>query len=309
MVFFVKTSSHPLIYFEYTHQSLIIRYKSPCLPDIKPPYIHLYKTDPSFHAEQLYSAHQIPTFHSYVQKHLGDYHHHSLVFNNQIQGVFVYLQEVPESFLNQLFFFDNYIKYLLWEERNNKETLYDEQTGFLNQKTFLKKLFIEIFRARRLNLPLSLLLMKVDQIEHIQSVHGNHVVDALMKALSKHLVKDTRVYDITGAWPLGYMGLILPHTSERSAGIKAENIRWILKSSNFSKALPDRQHLSMSLGLAEYPKVGRSANSLFESALKALAFAKKEGKGDMTAVVTPAKNFKPDFSVPSYTLSTLRDFI
>ena len=310
MSFFVKTSSYPLLYLENSNQGITVRYKSPCFTDIQHFYIDLYKADSTFHPEKLHKPQQIPALHSYLTQYFGNhYRQYLLVFDNRIQGLFIYLQETPESFFNQLLVFDNYIKGILWEEAFKKEHLYDEQTGFLNQKNFLKKLFIEVSRARRLNLPISLLLMKLDQIEHIQSVHGNETVNALLKALSKNILKDIRTYDITGSWPLGYMGLILPHTSERSAGIKAENLRWVLKSSDFSKVFPDQNQLSMSLGLAEYPKVGRSAGNLFESALKALSFASQEGQGDMTAVVTPAKTFKPDFLTPTNNRSTLRDFI
>ena len=181
-----------------------------------------------------------------------------------------------------------------WEEENSKEEL----TGCLNQKNFLKQLFIEIFRARRLRLPLSLIFLELDQFETLRSACGPYKVDILLKSLANHLIKNSRTYDVFGSWTeKGRLGVILPHTSERGAGIKAEKIRWSLQSADFSKVFPSHNRLTISLGLAEYPKVSRSAESLFRSTLKALSFAQKECGGNMTAVATPVVGFKPDFSV------------
>ena len=79
--------------------------------------------------------------------------------------------------------------------------------------------------------------------------------------------------------------------------MKAEKIRWSVKSANFSKVFSAHGRLTLSLGLAEYPKVNRSADALYKSALKALAFAHKDYKGNMTALAVPPAGFKPDFSV------------
>ena len=174
---------------------------------------------------------------------------------------------------------------------------------------FLRKLFVEISRARRLQLPVSLLVMRVDEIQKIQSLCGAEGTQALMGALSRYVLQDMRVYDILGSWPLGYMGLILPHTSMRAGGDRAEQIRSVTGSTDFSKVLSGCGSVSLSTGLSEYPKVGRSASSLFESTLKALSFAAHQGGGNMTAVVTPAKGFRPDFTVPRGGFGPLRDMV
>ncbi len=174
-------------------------------------------------------------------------------------------------------------------------------------KSLLRQLFVEVSRARRIQLPVSLLIMQVDQIQDVLQ-QGEKTLAALMKALSKHIQRDIRVYDFLEIWPPSYMGLILPHTSERSAGRKAEQIRQTIYSSDFSHALPGLARLSLSIGLSEYPKVGRSADSLLESTMRACSYAAHEGGGNMSAVVTPARGFKPDFLVP-HASSTLRDMV
>ena len=306
--FFVKKVNCPILYFEYQSSKAWLSLKqSSSLPVVYPMCFRLHESDSSFNPTQLYEPKQIQVFHSQIQELFGtqEYQCFPLVFNKKVIAVFTYLSDsllVKEQF----FIFNNYVKHFLWREKWEKEHTLDESTGCLNQKSFLKKLFVEISRARRLHLPLSLLLLQLDQFETLKSVYGSYKVDVFIKSLADNLIKDSRAYDIFGTWSAGQLGIILPHTSERGAGMKSEKIRWSVQSSDFSKVFPSHGRLTLSLGLSEYPCVSRSADSLFRSTLKALSFAHGECGGNMTAVSTPAVGFKPDFPVQS-TVNQLRD--
>ncbi len=307
--FFVKKANFPVLYLEYQEDKacLHLKYEN-CLQSQNFQSAPIYMSDPLFYSAKLYKSKALPVFHNRIQEWLGqkDYEIHIIAFNHQVISLFVYLPKSP-FIKEQFFILNNHVKNFLWRKKWKDENQLDELTSYLNQKSFLKQLFIELSRARRLSLPVSLLLMEIDQFKTLQSIYGAHQTDLLMKALSKNLRMDTRTYDIMGAWPEGQLAMILPHTSERSAGTKAEKIRWMVRSSDFSEIFPSQHRLTISLGLAEYPKVSRSAESLFQSARKALLFAKETNEGNMTAVATSPKKFKPDFSVLNDPLNQLRD--
>ena len=306
--FFVKTAGVPVLYFEYQEFEgcLLLKQSSLKSPTDPACRIRLYESDPDFEQAQLYSPKKIKAFHIEARKRLaGDYRCFLLVFEGKVKGICALLSD--SSLLRDRFFILNsYVKDFLWKEKWDKSALVDDLTFGLNQKAFLKKLFVEFSRARRLRLPLSLILLQPDQTQDLERSYGSYKTNIFIKSLANHLIKDSRAYDVFGSWPPGFMGMILPHTSERGAGMKAEKIRWSVNSADFSKVFSSHGRLSLSLGLAEYPRVGRSADSLFQSTLKALAFAREKCGGNMTAVATPAVGFKPDFLV-SDSLNNLRD--
>lgn len=307
--FFVKTVSCPILYFEYQDSKAWLSLRQSCsLPVVHPFCFRLYESDSTFNPTQLYKPKQIQVFHFEMQKLFStqEYQCFPLVFNKKVIAIFAYLSD-SSLVKDQFFIFNNYVKDFLWREKWKQESNLDESTGCLNQKSFLKELFIEISRARRLQLPLSLLLLQLDQFESLKSVYDSYKVDIFIKSLAKNLINDSRAYDIFGSWSAGQLGVILPHTSERGAGMKSEKVRWSVQSADFSKIFPSHGRLTLSLGLSEYPRVGRSADSLFRSTLKALSFAHGKCGGNMTAVTTPAVGFKPDFSIQKSTINQLRD--
>ena len=306
--FFVKSAGFPILYFEYqTLQGWLSLKQSNYLSVEDSLCFRLYESDPSFDPAQLYNPKQIPVFHSHVQElfNTKEYQCFPLVFNKKVMAVFAFLSDSSVT-QDQFFILQSYIRDFLWKEKWEKDNPMDELTGRLNKKTFLKQLFIEFSRARRLQLPLSLILLRLDQWESLESVYGSYKLGLFVKSFANNLIKDNRAYDILGAWSAGYLGVILPHTSERGAGMKAEKIRWSVESADFSKVFPSHGRLTLSLGLAEYPRVNRSADSFLKSTLKALSFAHDECSGNMTAVATPAVGFKPDFFVQD-TMNNLRD--
>ncbi len=308
IAFFVETADFPVLYFEYQDSQACLSLKhGRHLPVMDSVCLRLHESDPDFDPTALYDSKKIPVFHHKVQKLFGaqEYQCFPLVFNKRVAGIFAFFSNASVT-RDRFFILDNYVKDFLWREKWRQDGSVDESTGCLNQRAFFKQLFVEFSRARRLRLPLSLLLLRLDQMDTLKTVYGSYKAEIFVKSLANNLIQDSRAYDIFGSWPTGYLGLILPHTSERGAGMKAEKIRWSVQSADFSKVFPSHGNLTLSLGLAEYPCVNRSADSLFQSTLKALSFANRECGGNMTAVATPAVGFKPDFAVQD-TVNNLRD--
>ena len=308
--FFVKTAGCPILYFEYQSPQAWLSLKYSHFISIADTTLcfRLHELDVHYEPTKLYNPKEIPIFHSQIQKLLNskEYQYFPIVFNQKVIAVFIW---VSDSLIikDRFSILSNHIKEFLWREKWEREHLRDELTGCLNEKSFLKELFIEFSRARRLQLPLSLILLKLDQMKTLESVYGTYKPGVFIKTLTNNLIRDSRAYDIFGFWPKeNLLGIILPHTAERGAGAKAEKIRWSVQSSDFSKVFPSHPRLTLSLALGEYPRVSRSADSLFRSTSKALSFAVGECGGNMTTVATPPVGFKPDFTI-SQEINHLRD--
>jgi len=307
--FFIRTAKSPILYFEHHLEKdwLSLKYNSPSSQKHDPICIRLHESDKSYEPKKLYDPRQIPVFHSCVKSLLNNdtYFSIPLIFNHQVIGVFASTHH-HELLQEQILILNHYIKNFLWEEKWTKENALDELTSSLNKKSFLKQLFIEISRARRLSLPVSLILWKVDQWDTLKSTYGSYRPTLLIKSMINRSIKDSRTYDIFGTWPEGQVGIILPHTSEKAASLKSEKLRWSVQSADFSKVFSSHGHLTLSLALAEYPRVGRSAENLFQVTSKALHFAHKKYGGNITTVATPNPGFKPDFIFQN-SVNPLRD--
>lgn len=310
--FFIQTSPAPALYFRYlqTDSWLVLDYiKKNLVKEIapkKPICLRLYESYPSFHPSELHHPQKIPIVHQTITKELSqNYLCYPLVFNKSIIGILAYTAH--DSLSNRLLMLDYYIKNLLWIQKWEQSSQIDEVTGCFNQKFLLQILFKEISRSRRLLLPVSLIVLSIDQLPTLESTYGTDMVHFLLKALSKIIFKDARSYDTLGILPNQKLVIILPHTSERGASMKAEKIRWMIQSADFSKVFPAHNRLSLSLGVVEYPKASRSADALLRYANKALDFAAKDCEGNITAVASPAAGFKPDFIVPESRHHLLRD--
>ncbi len=107
--------------------------------------------------------------------------------------------------------------------------------------------------------------------------------------------KHSRVNDIIGRTGNDEFGIILPHTGKQGALIKAERLRRIIESADFSRVLSTFPSLTVSLGVAEYPTMVRDAEELVQAADEALFQVRREG--NKTCVAKAPDGFVADFEV------------
>ena len=301
---FFSTCPVPVSYFSYDsekgHLHLLRSTKS-----LNPPSfsqcIRLYESDPLFDPSQLFQPENLPFLNKILQKTIGVefYNSYHLLFRDQIKGLFigVWNKEPYKSLINtQLFILHQYLKQLFWEQTWKTHYPACETVNCLNPNAFLKYLFIEVSRSRHLQLPLSLILMEIDSYDSLTKLYGSYKMLVLKKAILSQLTMENRPYDTISTWPkTGRLGILLPYTPIKTAKQKAEKIRSQISKADFSKVFPKHPHISVSLGLGEYPGVARSADSLLKMCLKALKFASGRCNGDLIAVASPSSGFKPDF--------------
>lgn len=271
---FLQNSGEPYLYFSWIkNQSALQLLHSK--PKISSELIRLYESDPSFCAEDLKEPSKIKTLQKLVQKVSPGKH---------LFPAWIYRDKEPFG----LFFLpDNSLmiqSLLSCVEWKCQSLSLKKQNP---QEEFLKILYAEISRSRRLNLPVSLVLIQCSSKE-----------SAFFQSLLNHLEKNIRIYDSIALLNNKEIALLLPHTSEKGGLAKAEKIYWTLQSLNQTEIL--KTPVNFQLTVAEYPKSARDAEGLLRLARSACTYGKTQGK-ELVMAEAP-QGFKPDFQAQNTSL-------
>ncbi|MCB0411790.1 MAG: GGDEF domain-containing protein, partial [Bdellovibrionales bacterium] len=192
--------------------------------------------------------------------------------------------------------FSKHCELLELEKRLHSNTFQDVSTGALNKTTFHRRFNDEISRARRLQLPVSLLLIALDQFRELQENYGDEEVEVIMRSLARILSKHSRVNDLTGRFAPDQFAIVLPHTAISGALIKAERLRKLVELADFSKILRNMGKLTVSIGVGEYPSVASDGEELMQNIDEHLYQLRTETQNKIVKV-QPKPGFQADFEV------------
>lgn len=163
-------------------------------------------------------------------------------------------------------------------------SFHDANTGIYNRRFLDEMLSRAIASAKRQNYRLQegaatysvgVIFMDVDHFKRFNSEHGHEIGDAVLRTLGALLVEITRAGEDI---PCRYGGeefvLVMPGASEGVTLAKAERIREGIKQ----RPAPTGATISLSLGVALYPKHGSTPEEVLKAANIALLQAKAEGR-------------------------------
>lgn len=161
--------------------------------------------------------------------------------------------------------------------------LTDPVTGLGNHRLFQEQLRIEIERAKRHQRVLTLLMMDIDHFKSWNDQFGHPAGDLLLKEVSAHLRKGLRTIDWIARYGGDEFAMILPDTETAQATEIAERLRIGFLSLKKSHQGPEL--LSLSFGIATFPRHAQSAKDLIFAADQALYQAKKQGRNQSVIAV------------------------
>ncbi|MBS3905240.1 MAG: diguanylate cyclase [Simkania sp.] len=148
----------------------------------------------------------------------------------------------------------------------------------------------ELLKTKKLGLPVCLLLLEEDQLQHLVEKKGKTATHKLLKLIHAMIQKLLRPSDMLFMQKNGSFLILLPKTSGAAGKAMAEAIRQDLGEYPFSIG-GEALRLTFSVGLVHYedsahPLLTEKSlfERLFESANRALEFAKK--KGNRTALLS-----------------------
>ncbi|HVS28488.1 MAG TPA: diguanylate cyclase, partial [Solirubrobacteraceae bacterium] len=172
---------------------------------------------------------------------------------------------------------------LIWAMRERVESLIarlydaartDPLTKLLNRRGFRELLDLELERARRSELAMTVVVGDVDHFKEVNDRAGHRAGDAALQRIAHILESSKRRIDAVSRVGGEEFALILPDTDQGDALIVAERLRCALLDEFAGDALP----ITISFGIATFSDHGETAASLLHAADDALYQAKESGR-------------------------------
>ena len=157
-------------------------------------------------------------------------------------------------------------------------TLIDDLTQIYNRRLLFRRLEEEVHRAKRYGVPLSCIMLDVDDFKRVNDQFGHAQGDLVLKELAAVVKGTVRRSDLFARYGGEEFVLLLPMTEGEGAWAEAERIRQTVKVHSFPVIAPHLP-LTVSQGIANYPaNTITKATDLLELADRALYRAKQAGK-------------------------------
>lgn len=170
-----------------------------------------------------------------------------------------------------------------YRARLTAQANHDGLTGLLNKRHFMQSLSEMIYESDLEAQPVSLFIFDIDHFKNFNDTNGHPAGDALLKSLSKLIQKSVR----PGDWVCRYGGeefiVAMPNTNGVAAMVAAERICSAIEKFKFE--FQENQpggNLTISGGVAEFPRDGADCHELTQNADKALYQSKHAGRNRVT---------------------------
>ncbi len=151
----------------------------------------------------------------------------------------------------------------------------DDLTGLRNRRYFMMRLQEEIERGVRYDTPFGCMFLDLDDFKSVNDLHGHPVGDQVLREFSALLQKQLRSVDVTSRYGGEEFAVLLPECDVLPAYLAASRLQKLVEAHKFT---PSQLSLTVSIGVAAYPKHGNNAELLWENLDSALYQAKKQGK-------------------------------
>lgn len=162
-------------------------------------------------------------------------------------------------------------------EQINRLATTDGLTGLTNRRTFQHGFEMMLAREDRRAGTLSLLLCDIDHFKKINDTYGHPFGDQVIEAVAGVLRGAVRGVDLAARYGGEEFALVVEGADEKGAMRLAERVRKEVESLCFRHE-SGPVGVTLSLGLALYPKHGKDKESLVSCADQALYQAKQQGR-------------------------------
>jgi diguanylate cyclase (GGDEF)-like protein len=147
-----------------------------------------------------------------------------------------------------------------------REASHDPLTRLNNRRHFLERIQQEIVRARDTSETFSIVFLDVDELKRINDTYGHLAGDALLREVSNALMDAVRGEDVVARYGGDEFVVLLPATPAAAAASVAQRISDGIARHRFMAGRELLQIPGVSLGLANFPQDGATAEDLLASA-------------------------------------------
>lgn len=181
-------------------------------------------------------------------------------------------------------------KKIAQDERQLKElATKDSLTNLWNRRVFHELLHSEVARSKRYKLPLSLLMISIDNLEDINDKYGFKIGDAILRELGKSLDQLTRIPDNVCRFRGEMLSLILPMTELDNAEFFANRLRTTIEETEFQVGDVEPISVTLTFGISSFSDVHDTDTKIVKSARTALEDAMQSGARNTVRVCPRAQ--------------------
>jgi len=203
----------------------------------------------------------------------------------QLRQFAYYSSKVPKSFLIKEFESIRYSLKLTFQRlKQEQKELYklstqDPLSGLYNRLSLIEKMNWLISKSKRSQAQFVLLFLDLDNFKNINDSRGHEFGDKVLKYIAKILIASVRENDIVSRLGGDEFVIILPDIEDNKAILEViKRIQIALKEPvEFENS---KYHITCSIGIAIYPKDGKSVIDLLKNADIAMYKAKALGKNN-----------------------------
>jgi len=171
-------------------------------------------------------------------------------------------------------------------ETLRNQSIRDPLTGLFNRSFMEESLELELRRSVRARNSLSVIMLTLDDFQHINEDCGLDAGDFVLRRIGTLLQSNVRKGDIVCRFSGQTFVVVLPQCPHDVGWQRAETIRKLLKTLEIKNTAGRMEPISASLGLAVFPDHGQTIEALLSAAEAAASRARSKG-GDCVVTVTP----------------------
>ena len=192
-------------------------------------------------------------------------------------------QPITKADMGMLSLFANHAGLAIENSRLYEETVYLSNTDWLtklwNHGHFQEALNNEITKTRETDMPLSLLMIDIDDFKNYNDRFGHVAGDFIIKEMAKVFVEASRKKDYVCRYGGEEFAIILPQTTKEDANHIAHRLREKVQQYIFpNQEVQPKKLFTFSCGISTFPKDSEDKDSLIKNADSALYKGKKAGK-------------------------------
>jgi diguanylate cyclase (GGDEF)-like protein len=156
-----------------------------------------------------------------------------------------------------------------------EQAIRDPLTGLFNHRAFQERLGVELARARREGCEVALVALDLDHFKPINDRCGHGVGDQALIAVARTICSSLRPSDVAGRVGGDEFMIALPGAGEAEAQLVVSRLRAALADVTVG---PTRETMTLSAGIAVYPRAAEFQADLMRFADGAMYWSKSRGR-------------------------------